>query len=650
LIFFDIVALASCRLSRGHPALAGGGETPVRQPPGRRRYQDDNTLHCPNGGLIALFVVLATFIAGVPGFASPQTASAQAAYEQALGLLQKGKNDEALAVIDSAIAAGASDPSLYNLEGLANSELGHDAEAEQSFRMVIRLSPNSAMGYTNLGVLLSKVGRHEDAATAFREAQTLEPKNFTALLGLGTSLEALHKHAEAAVYLQRAWEVHPGDFQAGYELALALREAKQSTEAKTFVNQIAAPQEPESAVKYYSLAGVVEEDLKEFGVASDFYRRAYAINPGSYEIYVALVRSTISKGTDPSKEVLPSPPENLSESQNLSLGILFNSAGAYPQAIPRFEEALRLDATNETATVNLALAYKNVGKTSAAIDLLRRAVKQRPSAALYNLLAGLDEESGEYVEAVQSFQRAVELDPNNERYYFDLGMEYLSHFTFGPAAEVYRVGTQKFPHSSRQYLGLAFSHYAVREYGEAADAFTTALEIDPESPQVFQAWKTVLSFLAPKDWDGLLRRLDRLAAAHPQNAELAFAYGAAMFRLEVSKGQEGAFDRPQTFLEKSVRLQPNFPEAHLELGALYAARKQDQKAVDEYLEAIAQDLKSEIAHYRLGQVYRDMNKMDLAKQELDRYQELSRLHQEELKESRSAVKQFVLSQGAKPSE
>jgi tetratricopeptide (TPR) repeat protein len=586
----------------------------------------------------------------VPGLAFPQTADAQTAYEQALGLLQNGKNDEALAVIDGAIAAGVSDPSLYNLKGLANSELGHDDEAEQSFRTVIRLAPKSALGYTNLGVLLSKLGRHDDAAAAFREAQTLEPKNFTALLGLGTSLELLHQHADAAVYLQRAWDVRPGDFQTGYELALALREAKQSAAAKKLVNQIAAPQDPEPAVKYYSLAGVVAEDLKEFGAASEFYRRAYEINPGSYEIYVALVRSTLSAGTAPSKEALPAPPENLSAPQNLALGMLFSSAGAYGQAIARFEETLRLDPTNDSATVNLALADKNIGKTPAAIDLIRRAVKERPSAALYNLLAGLDEESGEFVEAVQSFQRAVELDPNNEQYYFDLGMEYLSHFTFGPAAEVYRVGTQKFPRSSRQYLGLAFSQYAVRGYAGAADAFTTALEIDPDSPAVFQAWKTVLSFLAPKDWDALLPRLDRLAVAHPQNAEIAFGYGAALFRLEVSKGQEGAFDRPQTFLEKSAQLQPDFPEAHLELGRLYAARKQDQKAVVEYLEAIRQDPKSDTAHYRLGQVYRDMNKMELARQELDRYQELSRLHQEELKESRSAIKQFVLSQGAKPSE
>jgi tetratricopeptide (TPR) repeat protein len=609
-----------------------------------------NFPHRNSGGSVpVLVVVLATLILGMPGFASAQTASAQTAFEQALGLLQNGKDDEALVVIDGAIAAGASDPSLYNLRGLANSELGHDEEAEESFRAVIRLAPKSAMGYTNLGVLLSKVGRYEDAAAVFREAQTIEPKNFTALLGLGTSLETLHKPTEAAVYLQRAWDVHPGDFQAGYELALALREAKQSAAAKRVVNRIATPQDPESAGKYYSLAGVVAEDLKEFGAASEFYRRAYALNLGSYEIYVALVRATLS-GTVPSKEVLPSPPENLSASQNLALGVLFSSAGAYEQAVPRFEEALRLDPTNDSATTNLALAYKNVGKTSTATDLIRRAVKERPSAALYNLLAGLDEDSGEFVEAVQSFQRAVELDPNNEQYYFDLGMEYLSHFTFGPAAEVYRVGTKKFPHSSRQYLGLAFSHYAVREYAEAADAFTTALEIAPESPAVFQAWRTVLSFLAPKDWEGLLPRLDRLAAAHPQNAQLAFACGAALFRLEVSKGREGAFDRPQTFLEKAIRLQLNFPEAHIELGGLYAARKQDQRAVVEYLETIRQDPKSDIAHYRLGQVYRDMNKLDLATQELARYQELSRLHQEELKESRSAVKQFVLSQGVKPSE
>src|ERR1700724_696604 len=37
----SFVAPASCRLSRGHLALAGEGGTPSRQPPRRRRYKED---------------------------------------------------------------------------------------------------------------------------------------------------------------------------------------------------------------------------------------------------------------------------------------------------------------------------------------------------------------------------------------------------------------------------------------------------------------------------------------------------------------------------------------------------------------------------------------------------------------------------------
>ncbi len=566
------------------------------------------------------------------------------AYDQALQLLQNGKPEEALTTIDAAIGTGVRDPSLYNLKGLAESELGRDRDAEQSFRTVITLSPTSAMGYNNLGVLLSKLGRNKEAAAAFGSAEAREPRNFTALLGRGSSLAALHRYGEAAIYLQRAWNVRPSDFQAGYEWALVLREGKQPAAAKEVLSKVPAPSEPELAAKYYSLAGVIAEDLKGFDAASKFYRQAYSASPGSYDIYVSLLRTTFSS-TSAGPQTLPPPPNNLSAAQNLALGLLLASHGLYENAIPQLEESLQKDSGNQVAVVNLALAFKNTRRLTAAIALLQLESQRQPSALIYNLLAGMEEEAGQYVQAVQHFQRAVELDPNNEPYYFDLGMEYLAHFTFGPAAEVYRVGTQKFPRSSRQYLGLAYSHYAVREYMAAADAFTTALEIDPTSPAVFQAWKTVLSFLAPKDWENLLPRLSSLAASHPKNAAVTFCYGAALFHAEIAKDQNSKLQEAQTLLERAVRLQPNFPEAHLELGGLYRAQKQDPKAVAEYLEVIRQDPNSDIGHYRLGQIYRDMNKLDLARAELARYQELSRLHQQELKRNRSTIQQFVVSQG-----
>jgi len=577
---------------------------------------------------------------------SATQAATQAAYDRAMELLQQGKNAEALSVIDAAIGAGARDPSLFNLKGLAASELGRDADAEESFRTVIRLSPKSPMGYNNLGVLLSKLGRYDDAAKNFRDAHARDPQNFTALLGLGTSLAALHKYSEAASYLEKAVTVRPDDFQAGYECAHTLYEAKKPEAAMRALKKVAVPQESESAAKYYSLAGAIAESLHDDTAAARSYRQAYAIS-SSYEIYLPLVQATLladraSSNAAPVLDNLPAPPENLTSDQNLALGLLFLSHVAYQQAIPQLERALQQDESNETATLNLVLAYKSVGKSSDAIELTHRALEKKPSGALYNLLAELEESAGQYVDAVQNYQRAVELDPTNEDYYFDLGMEYLSHFTFGPALEVYRVGTQKFPRVAREYLGLAFSHYAVREYPQAADAFTTALEIDPESPAVLKAWSTVLSALSPADWEAILPRLSRLEEAHSQNADIAFFYGAALFRSEFAMGPKGDLDQARSFLERSIKLRPDFSAARIELAGLYAAQKQDQKAVDEYLEAIREDPKSDIPHYRLGQIYRQMNKLDLAAEELARYQELSRLHQEEIKRNRSAIQQFVL--------
>jgi tetratricopeptide (TPR) repeat protein len=543
------------------------------------------------------------------------------------------------------MAAGVRDVSLYNLKGLAAGSLGRYEEAEESFREVIRLTPKAAMGYNNLGVLLSQLGRHEDAINTFRKAEACDPKNFTALLGMGTSLAATHRYAQAADYFQKAWGVRSGDFQTGYEWAHALLEAKQAATARRVLNQLSEPQDPDAATKYYSLAGVVAETLGDFVNASQAYRKAYQLAPNSYEIYLPLVRTALAVERTAD---LPAPPGILSPSQNLALGLLFAAHDLNDAAIPRFEGALREDPTSEAAALNLALAYKNVGKDDSAIELLRRRLSQRPTAALNNLLGSVEEDSGQPVEAVQHFQRAVELDPANEQYYFDLGLEYLSHFTFGPALEVFQVGTSKFPNVSREFLGLAFSHYALREYSGAADAFTTAVEVDPDSPAALTAWNTLLDFMVPKDWEALLPRLSRLAAAHPQSPQIIFSYGTALYRSELAKGPAGTLDHAQATLEKSVGLQPDFPKAHLELGALYASRKENQKAVDQYLEVIREDPKSDIAHYRLGQLYREMNKMEAAAHELSEYQQLSRLHQEVLKRNRANIKQFVIPQSPKP--
>jgi tetratricopeptide (TPR) repeat protein len=106
-------------------------------------------------------------------------------------------------------------------------------------------------------------------------------------------------------------------------------------------------------------------------------------------------------------------------------------------------------------------------------------------------------------------------------------------------------------------------------------------------------------------------------------------------------------DTAQTLLLRAIHLKPGLAEAHLALGNLYVARKDNQRAVDAFLETIRLDPHSEMAFYRLGQTYRNLNQLQLAQQQLSRYEELVRDRREQMARSRSAIKQFVLAQSAR---
>ncbi len=100
--------------------------------------------------------------------------------------------------------------------------------------------------------------------------------------------------------------------------------------------------------------------------------------------------------------------------------------------------------------------------------------------------------------------------------------------------------------------------------------------------------------MAPEDWEGILPRLGRLAAAHPQDADLAFCYGAALFRSELAKGPEGFLVRAQAFWRRQLHC-VRLPGGATGIRGAVCGAERGSKAVDEYLEAIREDPKSDVA-------------------------------------------------------
>ena len=566
------------------------------------------------------------------------------AYHQALNLLKSRELMQALDVIHEGLARNPSDWQLYDLQGLAESSMGHPDAAQASFRKVIELAPTRALGYADLGVLVLQLGKEEEAARLFQSALQREPDNFTARLGLGTVLLSMKQAQKATGFLKPAWESNPRNFRAGYEYALALRELKRPVEAQAVLLKLGAPTEPDFTAKYYALSGAVAEDLKDWPAAVRNYSHAYRLVPGEIEVYSSWVRAVVKSQDSEAIRSLPTPPPGLSAEQHFSLGILFASAGSFTQAIPEFKEALKANPANAEAAYNLALSYQQLGNLKEAIDVIQAVLQQKAVASLYNLLASLEESTGDYVQAARDFRRALDLNPESEENYFDLGAEYLSHYAFRPALEVFEVGNKKFPGSLREKVGLGYAHYGLHQYPEAEKAFLDALDINPSAPAAVAAWNTVTSFLTPEGYQKISGRLCQLAARYPSSPDALYYCGAGLFHAGEGMARTADLDIARNYLEQSLHLKPDFASAHLELGRLFAAQDHFEKAVQHFLEAIRIDPKSAMAHYQLGLAYRKSGQLKLAQQELAQYSSLSQEQQSKLSRYQSEIKRFIVAE------
>jgi tetratricopeptide (TPR) repeat protein len=82
------------------------------------------------------------------------------------------------------------------------------AAAIQHFHDAIRLNPENALAYLNLGVCLTEKGEWAEAVTYFEKAVSLEPHNPSAHANLGIALSLVGRQAEAAQHLQTALHLH----------------------------------------------------------------------------------------------------------------------------------------------------------------------------------------------------------------------------------------------------------------------------------------------------------------------------------------------------------------------------------------------------------------------------------------------------------
>ena len=273
------------------------------------------------------------------------------------------------------------------------------------------------------------------------------------------------------------------------------------------------------------------------------------------------------------------------------------------------------------------------GSDEAAI---REKLADHDSAELHEQLAEIEEKEGRPLDAVREYQRAAEMQPS-EPNLFAWGAELLLHHAPEPAIEIFSKGHRLYPQSSRMMLGLGAAWYAQRSKEQAEQIMLDACDVNPAdaTPYLFLGRLQVTEPVVPGAW---VDRMKRFATLHPEVAMAHYLYAVALIK-------QGAHpehaDLAEAELKRAIELDPHLGDAYLQLGILYSQREDFAAAVSALQKAVENTAIPDDAHYRLAQIYRRMGETEKARQEIERFKQLSEQKNEQAERERHEIPQFV---------
>ncbi|HYN89660.1 MAG TPA: tetratricopeptide repeat protein, partial [Ardenticatenaceae bacterium] len=209
-------------------------------------------------------------------------------------------------------------------------------------------------------------------------------------------------------------------------------------------------------------------------------------------------------------------------------------------------------------------------------------------ADISNKQAAAYEASRDWDPAIILYQEALQLQPNEDRYFLNLGRAYM---------EKART-LQDQPEQRDLYLQ------------QALDVLQRARETNPLNTDhtrnlasLHRVWATLVD--SDQERERLLDRADQYYAEavtlSPHNAALWNDWAA----LHLDRGQ---YDQAREKLEQSLALDQQFPDTYMLLGSTYLEQEEWEKAVEAYDQALAIDPRAiqaysgkAFAHSRLGQ-------------------------------------------------
>jgi tetratricopeptide (TPR) repeat protein len=288
----------------------------------------------------------------------------------------------------------------------------------------------------------------------------------------------------------------------------------------------------------------------------------------------------------------------------LNLGQALMERGDYGSALVPLKHALEMDPTLLPAHQLLGYALLAQGYAAEAIPHLDRAHEQ-------GALGIAQVETGQFAEAIQNLQAALQKRPNDPDLLYYLGRA--SGLLSKQSVDTLLAAS---PDSARAHQSMAENYFVLRQMGDAEKQYERALTLRPDTPNLHLELGQV--FAMTSRWPQAEEHFRAEAKLQPGNAEAAYRLGDTLL-------QQGKAHEARAELQRSDKLQPQMPETLYALGKAASLDGDDSSAEKAWTSLLRIEKDGSLAaqaHFGLATLYRKQGKTTEAAEHMREFQRI----------------------------
>lgn len=261
----------------------------------------------------------------------------------------------------------------------------------------------------------------------------------------------------------------------------------------------------------------------------------------------------------------------------LQKGTALTRAGLFAEAIPHLRAALGRVSNEYAAGFNLSLSLVATGQPKLAIPILTAlGAAGHDNVDVNNLLAQAYVGDGEDRKALEAFEKASKLAPDNEKLYLFVADACMDKQEYAVGLEVVDRGLNHLPNSAQLHYQRGMFLALLDELDTGKKDFDRARALAPDSDVGFLAGTQ--EAMLKGDVGEAVRIAREGVSKGDHDYRLLTLLGEALLRSGIAPG-EAEFKEAQEAVEKSVAQRPNYAGSQLALGKLALLDNQLDDAV-----------------------------------------------------------------------